>query len=80
MTIIVFNFIGVWNDVQTYLFFSNGDKWPLPMTVYSFFGKYNQYWNLVFADIVIAIIPCVVLFIVGQRYIVSGMTAGAVKG
>lgn len=80
MTVVVFNFVGVWNDVMTFLYFANGDKWTLPMTVYSFFGKYSQNWNLVFADIMFTIIPCLLLFAIGQKYIVSGMTAGAVKG
>lgn len=79
-TVVVFNFVGVWNDVLTFLYFAGGDKWALPMTVYSFFGKYNQYWNLVFADIIFTIIPCLLLYIFGQKYVVSGMTAGAVKG
>jgi len=80
MTVIVFNFIGVWNEVQAYLFFAGGDKWPLPMTVYLFFGKYSQSWNLVFANILISIIPSLLLFMSVQKYIVSGLTAGAVKG
>ncbi len=79
ITVVVFNFIGVWNDVTTFLYFAGGDKWALPMTVYVFFGKYNQYWNLVFADIIFTIIPCLLLYIFGQRYVVAGMTAGAVK-
>lgn len=79
-TVIVFNFIGVWNDVPTFLYFAGGDKWSLPMTVYLFFGKYNQSWNLVFADIIITIIPCLLIYLFGQKYVVSGMTAGAVKG
>lgn len=80
MTVVIFNFVGVWNDVMTFLYFAGGDKWTLPMTVYIFFGKYSQNWNLVFADIVFTIIPCLLVYILGQKYVVSGMTAGAVKG
>lgn len=80
MTVALFNFIGVWNNVSNYLYFSNSHKWPLPLTVYTFFGKYSQSWNLVFADILIGIIPCLILFIAGQKYMVAGLTAGAVKG
>lgn len=79
-TVGVFNFVGVWNSVSVYLFFASGDKWALPMTVYSFFGKYSQSWNLVFADIMITIIPCLLIYAFGQKYLISGMTAGAVKG
>lgn len=80
MTVIIFNFLAVWNEVQAYLFFAGGDKWPLPMTVYLFFGKFGQSWHLVFANIIVTLIPCLVLFAACQKYIVSGMTAGAVKG
>ncbi|MFC5406824.1 carbohydrate ABC transporter permease [Cohnella soli] len=79
VTVIVFNFIGVWNDVTTYLYFAGGDKWPLPMTVFRFYGKFSQRWDLLFADILIAIIPCLIFFIAGQKYMVAGITAGSVK-
>ncbi|RKP45428.1 carbohydrate ABC transporter permease [Cohnella endophytica] len=79
VTVIVFNFIGVWNDVTTYLYFAGGDKWPLPMTVFKFYGKFSQRWDLLFADIMIAIIPCLIFFVAGQKYMVAGITAGSVK-
>ncbi|WP_409347199.1 carbohydrate ABC transporter permease [Paenibacillus sp. MBLB4367] len=79
VTVVVFNFIGVWNDVTTYLYFAGGDKWPLPMTVFQFYGKYSQRWDLLFADILIAIVPCLVFYVFGQKYMVSGLTAGSVK-
>jgi raffinose/stachyose/melibiose transport system permease protein len=37
-------------------------------------------WNLVSADIVLTILPVIAVYLLGQRYIVSGMTTGAVKG
>lgn len=79
MTVLVFNAIAVWNDVQNQLFFLSAAKWSMPMTVYGFFGKYSGSWNLVFADIVMTMIPLIVVFALCQRYIISGMTAGAVK-
>lgn len=80
ITVVVFNFMGIWNDIQTQLFLAGSDKWTMPMTVYSFYGKYSQNWNLVFADVIITILPILGLYIFGQKYMVSGMTAGAVKG
>lgn len=80
MTIAVFAFLLVWNEAGLYLYFANSQKWPLTLGIYEFFGKYNQQWNLAFSDIVVGIIPCLLLFMVGQRFIVSGLTAGAVKG
>lgn len=80
MTIAVFTFLLVWNEAGLYLYFANSQKWPLTLGIYEFFGKYNQQWNLAFADIIVGIIPCLLIFILGQRFIVSGLTAGAVKG
>ncbi|TNJ66956.1 carbohydrate ABC transporter permease [Paenibacillus hemerocallicola] len=80
MTTAVFTFLLVWNESGIYLYFANSQKWPLTMGIYEFFGKYNQSWNLAFADIILGIIPCLLIFIIGQRFIVTGLTAGAVKG
>jgi len=52
----------------------------MTMSVYQFFGKEGSNWNYVFADIVLTIIPVVAVYAVGQRYIIGGVTAGAVKG
>ena len=63
------------------LYLSSKSKlFPMTMSVYQFFGKEGSYWNYVFADIVLTIIPVVAVYAVGQRYIIGGVTAGAVKG
>jgi raffinose/stachyose/melibiose transport system permease protein len=80
ITIGVLNFMGVWNDVTTQLYFVNGDKWTMPMMVYRFGGQYNMQWNLIFADMILTSIPVLVIYAVCQKYIVSGVTTGAVKG
>jgi len=79
-TIFIFCFVGAWNDVMIPLFFANGDKWALPLSLYKFEGTYGTRWNLVFADIVITILPLLAVYLLGQRYMIDGMTAGAVKG
>ncbi len=80
-TTAVIVFMGVWNSFQVPLYFlNNSSKWTLPLTVYNFFGRYSRDWNLVFADLVITSAPVLVFYLFAQRYIISGMTAGAVKG
>ena len=54
--------------------------WALPLTINSFYGAHGQEWNLIFADIVITILPIAVVYIFAQKHIMAGMTAGAVKG
>jgi raffinose/stachyose/melibiose transport system permease protein len=81
MTTAIIVFMGVWNSFMIPLYFlNNSSKWTLPLTVYNFFGQYSRDWNLVFADLVITSLPVVLFYLVAQRYIISGMTAGAVKG
>ena len=70
-----------WNDFHLPLYFmSSAANRTLPMTVYYFYGENASQWNLVFADMMIVSIPIVILYLFCQKYIVSGMTAGAVKG
>lgn len=80
-TTAVLNFMWIWNDLQTPLYLLNSsDKWTMPLSVYNFYGQFNQSWNLVCADMVLVFIPVVLLYIFAQKYVVFGMTAGAVKG
>jgi raffinose/stachyose/melibiose transport system permease protein len=78
-TVSIFVFMTVWNDFNIQLFFGTLELRAMPLSVYEFFGKYSQNWNLVFADIVMTIIPVLIVYLAAQKYIVSGLTAGAVK-
>ena len=79
-TVFILSFVGAWNDVMIPMFFANGNKWALPLTVYNFYGGYMKSWNLIFADIIITIAPLIIIYLAAQKNIVAGMTAGAVKG
>lgn len=80
-TVIVLTFLNNWNEFISPLYFlSSSTKWPMTLSVYNFFGMYFRDWNLVCADIVMTSIPVILIYLLGQKYIVSGMTAGAVKG
>lgn len=73
--------MSVWNDFQLPLYLLNTPrKWTLPLTVYSFYGQYYSSWNYVFADCIITAVPILTVYLCAQKYIVDGMTAGAVKG
>lgn len=80
-TIIILSFMSVWNDFQVALYLSSAkERMTLVLSTYLFHGQNSSRWNLVFADIVVIIMPVVILYFSFQRHIVSGMTAGAVKG
>lgn len=81
VTIFVLNFMGVWNDFTMPLYYlNNSRKWPMTLAVYNFFGMYERQYNLVCADIVLTMCPVLLIFILGQKYIVGGISTGAVKG
>jgi raffinose/stachyose/melibiose transport system permease protein len=73
--------INVWNDFMLPLYFlDSSKKWTMPLTVYNFFGQYFSDWNYVFADLVLTALPVALLYLYFQRYVIAGITAGAVKG
>lgn len=81
VTVVVLTFLNTWNEfVMPLYFLGETTKWPMTLAVYNFFGMYFKDWNLVCADIVLTSLPVVVVYLLGQKHIVSGMTAGAVKG
>lgn len=80
-TVIVLTFLNTWNEFASPLYFLNSsEKWPMTLSVYNFFGMYFKDWNLVCADILLTSLLVILVYLLGQKYIVSGMTAGAVKG
>ena len=80
-TLFVLNFMAVWNDFTMPLYYlNNSAKWPMTLAVYNFFGAFENSWNLVSADIMLTLLPVLIVFILGQKYIVGGVAAGSVKG
>ncbi len=80
VTCFILQFMGVWNDFLTPLYLSSRSRlFPMTMSVYQFFGKNRNYWNYIFADIILTCIPVIIVYMAGQKYIVGGMTSGSVK-
>lgn len=70
-----------WNEFMMPLYFlDSSSKWTMPLTVYNFFGQYFRDWQYVFADLVLTALPITLLYLYAQKYIVSGLLSGAVKG
>jgi len=81
ITAAVLCFLNMWNEFIMPLYFLNStDKWPMTLAVYSFFGQFETRWNLISADVLLTSLPVVVMYLIAQKYIVGGQTAGAVKG
>lgn len=80
VSVFVFGFIGAWNElIAGTIFISTPDMWTIPVGLKTLIGKYNVEWGLLMAGGVMALLPTAVMFAVMQKYIVAGMTAGAVK-
>lgn len=81
VTLAVLNILTIWNEFLMPLYYLNrSEQWPMTLAVYNFFGQYQADWSLVSADVVLTILPVIVIYILAQRFILAGMSAGAVKG
>lgn len=81
VTIIMIDFLSAWNDFTTPLYLlPDPDKAVVVQQVYNFYGTFTASWNLVCVTILYAIIPILVVYVLGQRYIISGLVSGSVKG
>jgi raffinose/stachyose/melibiose transport system permease protein len=80
-TVSVLAIVGTWNAFLLPLILLNGaDQWTLPLGVMNFAGQYASDQARTLAFTVVAIAPALVFYIVAERHIVSGLTAGGVKG
>lgn len=74
-------FMNVWNDSQIPLFFLNDNQyWTMPLNIYRFYGYFRTDWNYIFGNILLTTLPVLVIYLFGQRFMIEGMTSGAVKG
>lgn len=81
VTIVVVQSIFVFNDFQNPLYFLPGDaNATVQLTLFNFQSQFVTSYNLLFTNILVITIPMLVMYLIFQRQIVSGMTAGAVKG
>ncbi|MCL6454208.1 MAG: carbohydrate ABC transporter permease [Alicyclobacillus sp.] len=77
----IFAGVIVWNDLLfPLLLLKSNDKDTLPLALLSFSGQYQTNYPVIFAGVLLASVPMVVLYVFLQRWFIAGMTAGAVKG
>jgi raffinose/stachyose/melibiose transport system permease protein len=73
--------IASWNDLLVPLVVINSDKfWTLPLGTMQFQGQYSQDLALISAFVLLSAIPTLIFYLFAERQIVSGLTAGAIKG
>ncbi len=80
VTAIVFTFVACWNEFAASLvILSTAGNQPLSVALTKFVGQYETSWHYVFGVSIVAIIPVVVLFMLIEKRLVGGLTAGSVK-
>src|SRR5271155_4992597 len=79
-TVAVISFVGSWNGYLLPLVVLNSEsRYPWTLGLMAYQGQFSTSWHLVLAFIPLTILPAILMFLLAQRYIVAGLTAGAVK-
>ena len=80
-SIVVLYSLWIWNDYAlASMMLTSAENKTLTITIYSFFSAFTNRWDYALAALSLSIIPITIFYIFMQKYIVSGVTAGAVKG
>ncbi len=80
-TLAIFTFLGQWNSFLWPLIVTNSEEmWTLPVGLATFQSQYSVQWHLLMAGSVIAVLPILVIYIVGQKWFVRGITLTGMGG
>jgi raffinose/stachyose/melibiose transport system permease protein len=80
-TVLVLQTIVAWNEYFLPLLVLNDDKrWPLTLGLFQFQGQYGTDWSRIMAFVSILLVPATIFYLLTQRYIVTGLTGGELKG
>jgi multiple sugar transport system permease protein len=80
-TLTIFTFMSAWGSFLWPLVTTNREYLrTLPLGLQAFQGQYGTEWHLMMAAAILMLLPLFVLFLIGQRFFVSGLTIGSVKG
>jgi multiple sugar transport system permease protein len=80
-TLTIFTFMGNWQSFYWPLIMLTQDSMKtLPLGLLSFMGLYSTQWTLLMAGSMMMILPMIIVFILGQKWFISGIQLGALKG
>lgn len=82
MTVIIIDVLWIWNDflLPTLILGTTMSEYTLPLSTFKFFGTYTAQYTLLMASLLMTMLPVIILYFLLQKYIVTGLTQGAVKG
>ncbi|MBT9371129.1 carbohydrate ABC transporter permease [Rhizobium sp. CSW-27] len=79
--LLILDFVATWNEfAMALVILQDPDKWTLPLGLMAFQGQFSNDYGQLNSAIIITVIPAVLVYLIFQRYFVSGLTSGAVKG
>jgi len=77
----ILDFVATWNEFPIALvILQRQEAWTVPLSLQAFQGQFGNNYTEMNAAIVMAILPVIIVYLIFQRYFVSGLVAGAVKG
>jgi raffinose/stachyose/melibiose transport system permease protein len=80
LALFIMDFLATWNEFLMALIFIHSDKWKtVPLGMMYFQGQFASSYPIINAGVLLGILPVVVVYVLLQRYFVSGITAGALK-
>jgi raffinose/stachyose/melibiose transport system permease protein len=80
-TVAVLHAIGIWNElILPTIYLTSQEYYPITRGMIVFQGVYGSNWPTLAAAVLIMMLPMLAIFLLLQRYIISGLTQGAVKG
>ena len=81
VAIFSFAFVNIWNELfLAVMFLSSESNTTVPVALNSFISKAGVSWDVLSAGIVTSLLPTMLVFSFGQKYIIAGLTEGSVKG
>ncbi len=79
--LLILDFVNTWNEfAMALVLLQDQDMWTLPLGLMSFQGQFSNDYGQLNAAIVMTVLPATIVYLIFQRYFVSGLTSGAVKG
>ena len=79
--VVIFNFLGIWNEfLLASIVLTSPEKMPPQVGLLAFQGTHMTDYPLLMAGLVIASVPVIIVYLIMQRHIISGITAGAIRG
>ena len=77
----LFSFMGSWNDfLGPLVYLNDGDKFTLSLGLMQFQGMYSAQWQYMMAAATVVLVPIVIIFFIGQKYFIEGISMSGMKG